>query len=75
VVVVARLSGRSTQGGRQWPSQHAWNATGSGRRVFGLTAGAIRAAALPPGPKLAVSQIFDGLPVAVLRARKVHRNN
>jgi (1->4)-alpha-D-glucan 1-alpha-D-glucosylmutase len=74
VVVVARLCGRSTQGGRRWPSPHDWVTTIAVEEFSGLQP-VICARQLPPGPELPVSQIFDGLPLAVLRARDVRRNN
>jgi (1->4)-alpha-D-glucan 1-alpha-D-glucosylmutase len=74
LVVVARLFGRSTQGGRRWPSPHDWETT-IAVEEFSALQPVLSARQLPPGPEPAVSQIFDGLPLAVLRARDVRRNN
>jgi (1->4)-alpha-D-glucan 1-alpha-D-glucosylmutase len=74
VVVVSRLFGRSTHGGRRWPSGHDWDAN-MAVEEFSAIQPVLSAQELPPGPELAVSQIFDGLPLAVLRAREVPRNN
>jgi (1->4)-alpha-D-glucan 1-alpha-D-glucosylmutase len=74
LVVVPRQFGRSTQSGRRWPSRHDWDAT-IAVEAFSDLQPALSAQQPPPGPQLAVSQIFDGLPFAVLRAREARRNN
>jgi (1->4)-alpha-D-glucan 1-alpha-D-glucosylmutase len=74
LVVVARRLGRSTQGGRRWPSPHEWVAT-IAVEEFSALQPVLCARQLPPGPEPAVSQIFDGLPLAVLRARDRRRSN
>jgi (1->4)-alpha-D-glucan 1-alpha-D-glucosylmutase len=74
LVIVARLFNRSTQGGRRWPSRRDWDATVV---VDGFSAlqPLVTTRPSPPGPELAVSEIFDVLPLAVLRARETRRNN
>jgi (1->4)-alpha-D-glucan 1-alpha-D-glucosylmutase len=74
LVIVARLFNRTTQGGRRWPSRHDWDATVS---VEGFSAlqPLLTQRRAPPGPELAVSEVFDALPIAVLRARETRRNN
>jgi (1->4)-alpha-D-glucan 1-alpha-D-glucosylmutase len=74
LVVAARLFGRSTQGGRRWPSRHDWDAAVAVDDFSALQPVLLPQQA-PPGPELAVSQIFDGLPLAILRTRDVHRSN
>jgi (1->4)-alpha-D-glucan 1-alpha-D-glucosylmutase len=74
LVVVARLFGRSSQGGRRWPSRHDWDAT-IAVEEFSALQPVLSGRPARPGPQLAVSEIFDGLPLAVLRAREVCRNN
>jgi (1->4)-alpha-D-glucan 1-alpha-D-glucosylmutase len=74
IVIAARLFARSTGGGRRWPAAHEWAATVS---VEGFSA-------LQPllsgqrtlrGPHLAVADVFDVIPVAILRARETSRSN
>jgi (1->4)-alpha-D-glucan 1-alpha-D-glucosylmutase len=74
LVIVARLFNRSTQGGRRWPLRHDWDATVV---VDGFSAlqPLLTTRPSPPGPELVVSEIFDVLPLTVLRARETRRNN
>jgi (1->4)-alpha-D-glucan 1-alpha-D-glucosylmutase len=74
LVIVARLFNRSTQGGRRWPSRHDWDATVS-IEGFSALQPLLTERRSPPGPELAVSEVFDVLPIAVLRARETRRNN
>jgi (1->4)-alpha-D-glucan 1-alpha-D-glucosylmutase len=68
LVVVARLFGRSSERGLRWPSRHDWEAT-IAVEEFSALEPVLSARQARPGPQLAVSEIFDGLPLAVLRAR------
>ena len=72
LVIVARLFGRSTQGGRWWPCD--WNAVVS---VHGFSAlqQLLAAPRSLQGPRLAVAELFGVLPVAVLRGRDARRSN
>jgi (1->4)-alpha-D-glucan 1-alpha-D-glucosylmutase len=74
LVIVARLFNRSTQGGRRWPSRHDWDATVS-IEGFSALQPLLTERHAPPGPELAVSEVFDVLPIAVLRAHETRRNN
>jgi (1->4)-alpha-D-glucan 1-alpha-D-glucosylmutase len=74
LVIAARLFNRVTQCGRRWPSPRGWDATVS---VEGFSAlqQLLTARQAPPGPELAVAEVFDVLPVAVLRARQTSHDN
>jgi (1->4)-alpha-D-glucan 1-alpha-D-glucosylmutase len=74
LVITARLFNRSSQGGRWWPTRHDWDATVA---VEGFSAlqQLLTTRHSPRGAKLAVSEIFDALPLAVLRARETRCNN
>jgi len=74
LVIVARWFARPTQGGRRWPTRHGWDANVV---VEGLSALQHLLTGRAPilGPELAVSEIFDALPVAVLRARETRHTN
>jgi (1->4)-alpha-D-glucan 1-alpha-D-glucosylmutase len=67
LVIVARLFNRSTQGGRRWPTPHDWDATVS-LEGFSAVRKLLPTAQPLSGPNLAVAEIFDTLPLAVLRA-------
>jgi (1->4)-alpha-D-glucan 1-alpha-D-glucosylmutase len=73
IVIVARLFSRPTQDGRRWPAAHAWDATIS---VEGFSAlqQLLTGQRTVCGPHLAVADVFDVLPVAVLRARETSRS-
>jgi (1->4)-alpha-D-glucan 1-alpha-D-glucosylmutase len=74
LVIVGRWFKRSTQGGRRWPTRYDWDATVV---VEGFSALQQLLPEQEPAqePDLAVSEIFDALPVAVLRARETRRTN
>jgi (1->4)-alpha-D-glucan 1-alpha-D-glucosylmutase len=74
LVIMARLFNRSSDGGRRWPSRHDWDATVS-LEGFSALQQVLTTRQLQRAPKLAVSEVFDGLAVAVLRARETHRTN
>src|SRR4029450_6285452 len=68
VVVSGRLFGRATQEGRRWPPSQAWNASGLTEGFSGMRNR--RADDKPrPGPRLAVGDLLDVLPIAVLQAQ------
>jgi (1->4)-alpha-D-glucan 1-alpha-D-glucosylmutase len=74
LVIVARLFSRSSGGGRTWPSRRDWEATVS-VEDFSALQQLLTGHQIMAGPELAVAEIFDGLPVAVLRARETRRKN
>jgi len=68
IVICGRLFGRATAGGRRWPLGDAWDANVA---LAGFVD--IRTALAPgdtiAGPIVAVSRLFEALPVALLRAQ------
>ncbi len=68
IVVTARLFDRATDGGRRWPSGAAWDASLTARG-FSELANVLETRETPAGPTLAVSDLFEALPIAVLQAR------
>jgi len=74
LVIVARLFNRSTQGGCRWPNRGDWDATVS-VEGFSVLRQLLTPRPSPRGPELAVSEVFDVLPLAVLRAREMHGYN
>ena len=68
IVVAGRLFKRATNGGLNWPRGESWNAV---VRVDGFyeIADAIAAHNALSAPKLAASQLFGSLPIAVLQAK------
>jgi len=67
IVVVGRLFARATDRGRQWPSSDAWQAM---IRMDGFSSvhNVVGPQEALTGSELAVSALFDPLPVAVLQA-------
>jgi (1->4)-alpha-D-glucan 1-alpha-D-glucosylmutase len=72
LIIVGRWFKRSTQCGRRWPTRHDWDATVVIDRFSALQQ-LLTEREPAQGPELAVSEIFDALPIAVLRARETHR--
>ncbi len=70
IVACGRLFGRATNDGRRWPSGDAWDATLAVEGFSGIS-NVLAAGKTITGPKLVVSELFDGLPVALLRAQHV----
>jgi (1->4)-alpha-D-glucan 1-alpha-D-glucosylmutase len=68
IVVTGRLFKRATHGGRQWPCGESWNASVC-VDDFCEIAGVIVANKQMSGPRLAVSELFGVLPIAVLQAK------
>ena len=68
IVVCGRHFGRTTNGGRQWPLREAWNAKVS-VRGFSAIGNLLAGGATIAGSELAISDLFDALPVALLHAR------
>ncbi len=68
IVAVGRLFKRPTRGGRQWPRGESWNASVlvDGFREITAVIGTDRQVS---GHTLAACELFEMLPVAVLRAR------
>jgi (1->4)-alpha-D-glucan 1-alpha-D-glucosylmutase len=71
IVVAGRLFGRTTNKGRAWPAQDAWQGTAVMADGFFVVR-----PLLTPGPKLndaqlLVSELFGALPIAVLHAESV----
>jgi (1->4)-alpha-D-glucan 1-alpha-D-glucosylmutase len=73
LVIVARLFARSTLGGRRWPTGNLWDATVAIENFSALQP-LLTARSPPQGPQLAISAVFDALPIAVLRARVARRD-
>src|SRR5262249_5290437 len=67
IVVTGRLFGRATEQGRQWPSGNAWNASVMAEGFSAMTS-IFAGGTTMTGPRLAAGDLFDVLPVAVLRA-------
>jgi (1->4)-alpha-D-glucan 1-alpha-D-glucosylmutase len=70
IVACARSFGRATENGRRWPTGSAWDAT-LAVEGFSDIGDVLAAGKTMRGPKLAVSEVFDMLPVALLRAQYV----
>jgi (1->4)-alpha-D-glucan 1-alpha-D-glucosylmutase len=70
LVVAARLFGRSSQHGRCWPPQDAWDAVVS-LGGFSPARNLLTDQPTPRGSKLAVRDLFDVLPIALLQAERV----
>jgi (1->4)-alpha-D-glucan 1-alpha-D-glucosylmutase len=68
IVACGRHFGRATNGGRRWPSPEAWDARVS-LPGFSDFSNLLGGRATIAGSELVVSDVFDGLPVAVLLAR------
>jgi (1->4)-alpha-D-glucan 1-alpha-D-glucosylmutase len=73
LVIMARHFGRSSRGGRAWPSPADWNASVAVDDFCALQP-LLSAPQCPSGSALAISEIFDGLPLALLRARTARRH-
>jgi (1->4)-alpha-D-glucan 1-alpha-D-glucosylmutase len=71
LVIVARWFSRSTDGGRRWPPPDAWDASISVRGYAELQHLLI-SRAIATRPELAIHEMFDAIPVAILEARKTH---
>ncbi len=74
LVIVGRWFKRSTQNGLCWPTRHDWNATVVAEGFSALQQ-LLTEREPARGPELAVSETFDALPIAVLRAREPRRTN
>ena len=70
IVACGRSFARATGNGRRWPAGDAWDAT-LAVEGFSDIGDVLAAGATLTGPKLAVSELFDVLPVALLRAQYV----
>jgi (1->4)-alpha-D-glucan 1-alpha-D-glucosylmutase len=68
IVVCGRHFGRATNGGRRWPSPDAWHARVS-LPGFSDLSNLLGERATMAGSELVVSDVFDGIPLAVLVAR------
>jgi (1->4)-alpha-D-glucan 1-alpha-D-glucosylmutase len=68
IVVGARLFGRATGGGRRWPSADDWEAS-LATAGFSDFVDVLKAAKLPSAPRLAMRDLLEPLPVAVLEAQ------
>jgi (1->4)-alpha-D-glucan 1-alpha-D-glucosylmutase len=74
IVAAGRLFARATHRGARWPPGEAWNASLTVGR-FSKIASALGHGKVVPGPKLALSDLFDALPVAVLQAQYMPARN
>jgi hypothetical protein len=68
IVVTARLFGRATEKGRRWPSGKTWNASVMAEGFSAMTS-VFAGGKTVTGPRLAASDLFEVLPVAVLQAQ------
>jgi (1->4)-alpha-D-glucan 1-alpha-D-glucosylmutase len=68
IVACGRLFARATDGGRRWPSGEDWDASLS-LEEFADVSDALTDREKITGPRVAISQLFDALPVALLRAQ------
>jgi (1->4)-alpha-D-glucan 1-alpha-D-glucosylmutase len=68
IVACGRLFGRATDGGRRWPSGTDWNASLALEEFADIT-DVLAAGEKIAGPRVSVSQLFDALPLALLRAQ------
>jgi (1->4)-alpha-D-glucan 1-alpha-D-glucosylmutase len=67
IVIGGRLFARASAGGRSWPSGDAWDASLVAAGFSEIT-DVLRGKKLASGPELAIANLFDPLPVAVLEA-------
>ena len=74
IVATGRLFARATHRGTRWPPGEAWNASLTVGR-FSKIASVLGDRKAMTGPKLAVSDLFDALPVAVLQAQYMPARN
>jgi (1->4)-alpha-D-glucan 1-alpha-D-glucosylmutase len=68
IVACGRLFGRATDGGRRWPSGADWNASLL-LEEFADVSDALTDGQKFTGPRVAISQLFDALPIALLQAQ------
>jgi len=68
IVLAARSFGRVTRRGYSWPSGASWDATVS-IEAFSEAVHAVGAPREARGPHIAIADLFDHLPVALLRAQ------
>jgi len=68
IVVTGRLFARATKKGRQWPFGEAWNASVMTEGFSAMTS-VFAGGKTVTGPRLAASDLFEVLPVAVLQAQ------
>jgi (1->4)-alpha-D-glucan 1-alpha-D-glucosylmutase len=71
IVVAARLFARATEKGRRWPSGQAWDGTAVSAEGFSSVQPLLGGKASAAGTQLAVSELFQGMPVGVLQAKQV----
>ena len=74
IVATGRRFARATHRGTRWPPGEAWNASLTVGR-FSKIASVLGDRKAMTGPKLAVSDLFDALPVAVLQAQYMPARN
>jgi (1->4)-alpha-D-glucan 1-alpha-D-glucosylmutase len=67
IVVVGRLMGRASDGGRRWPSSHSWRGSVS-LRGFSSLRNILTAETVGTAEELDLSDLFNVLPLAVLQA-------
>jgi (1->4)-alpha-D-glucan 1-alpha-D-glucosylmutase len=70
IVACGRLFGRATDGGRRWPSGADWNASLS-LEEFADISNVLTGGEKITGPRASISQLFEALPLALLRAQHV----
>jgi (1->4)-alpha-D-glucan 1-alpha-D-glucosylmutase len=74
IVAAGRLFARATHRGARWPPGEAWNASLTVGR-FSKIASVLGDGRAVTGPNLALSDLFDALPVAVLQAQYMPARN
>jgi (1->4)-alpha-D-glucan 1-alpha-D-glucosylmutase len=70
IVVTGRFFGRATEKGRRWLSGEAWKGTTVVLDGFSSFRNVLTPRTPLTGPQLAVSDLFDILPVAILQAQR-----
>jgi (1->4)-alpha-D-glucan 1-alpha-D-glucosylmutase len=74
IVATGRLFARATHRGARWPPGKAWNASLTVGR-FSKIASVLGDGRAVTGPNLALSDLFDALPVAILQAQYMPARN
>jgi (1->4)-alpha-D-glucan 1-alpha-D-glucosylmutase len=70
IVACGRLFARATANGRRWPSGKAWDAA-LAVDGFGTISNLLTPGAPTKGPRLAAAELFETVPVALLRAQRL----
>jgi (1->4)-alpha-D-glucan 1-alpha-D-glucosylmutase len=68
VVVAGRLFGRSTDKGRAWPSNDAWQGTAVTTEGFSSLRPLLTSSSAMNGGQIPIGELFGALPIAILQA-------